>query len=95
MEYEGIKLDVDFLKSLSQDLTNDIKTLEVNIYEAAGHSFNIGSPKQLGEILFDQLKIGGSKIKKTKTGQYATGEEILSSLVKAHPIINKTSKHLC
>jgi DNA polymerase-1 len=88
MEYEGIKLDVDFLKSLSQDLTNDIKTLEVNIYEAAGHSFNIGSPKQLGEILFDQLKIGGSKIKKTKTGQYATGEEILSSLVKAHPIIN-------
>ena len=88
MEHEGIKLDVDFLKSLSQDLTNDIKALEVKIYEAAGHSFNIGSPKQLGEILFDQLKIGGSKIKKTKTGQYATGEEILSSLVNAHPIVN-------
>jgi DNA polymerase-1 len=87
MEYEGINLDVDFLKSLSQDLTNDIKSLEFKIYEAAGHSFNIGSPKQLGDILFEELKIGGSKPKKTKTGQYATGEEILSYLVKSHPIV--------
>lgn len=87
MEHEGIKLDIDFLKSLSGDLSNDIKSIETKIYEAAGHSFNIGSPKQLGDILFDQLKIGGNKIKKTKTGQYATGEEILSSLVKTHPIV--------
>lgn len=88
MEYEGINLDVNFLKSLSEDLSKDIKTLEFKIYETVGHSFNIGSPKQLGEILFDQLKIGGAKIKKTKTGQYATGEEILSNLVNAHPIVN-------
>ncbi len=87
METEGIRLDVDFLKSLSGDLSKDIKELETRIYETAGHSFNLASPKQLGEVLFDKLKIGGTKQKKTKTGQYATGEEVLSFFVKDHQIV--------
>ncbi len=87
MEKEGIRVDIDFLKSLSHDLGNDIKALETLIYETAGEQFNLASPKQLGDILFDKLKIGGAKQKKTKTGQYATGEEILSYLANDHPIV--------
>ncbi|OYQ36371.1 DNA polymerase I [Flavobacterium cyanobacteriorum] len=87
MEQEGIRLDVEYLKELSADLAADIKRLEQCIYEAAGESFNLGSPKQLGEILFDKLKIGGNKQKKTKTGQYATGEEVLSYLALTNPIV--------
>lgn len=87
MEQEGINLDVDFLKTLSADLASDIKKLEESIYEAAGETFNLGSPKQLGDILFDKLKIGGNKQKKTKTGQYATGEEVLSYLALTNPIV--------
>jgi DNA polymerase-1 len=87
MEQEGINLDVDYLKQLSAELTNDIKRLEEKIYECAGEKFNLGSPKQLGEILFDKLKIGGNKQKKTKTGQYATGEEVLSYLALTNPIV--------
>jgi len=87
METEGIRLDVNFLKSLSEDLNNDIKNLENRIYQTAGHSFNLASPKQLGEILFDKLKIGGTKQKKTKTGQYATGEEVLSFFAKDYLIV--------
>ena len=87
MEKEGIRVDVDFLKSLSHDLGNDIKKLETTIYEIAGEKFNLASPKQLGDILFDKLKIGGAKQKKTKTGQYATGEEILNYLVNEHEIV--------
>ena len=87
MEKEGIRVDVDFLKSLSHDLGNDIQKLETTIYEIAGEKFNLASPKQLGDILFDKLKIGGAKQKKTKTGQYATGEEILNYLVKEHEIV--------
>ena len=86
MELEGIKLDTDFLHSLSTELENDIKSLEKNIYEEAGEEFNIASPKQLGEILFDKLKLV-DKPKKTKTGQYATSEDILSYLAKDHEII--------
>lgn len=87
METEGVRLDTDFLKSLAAELDNDIKTFETKIYEAAGETFNLASPKQLGEILFDKLKIGGVKQKKTKTGQYATGEEVLSYLALTSPFV--------
>jgi len=86
MELEGINLDEEFLHSLSSDLNNDIATLEKKIYENAGAEFNIGSPKQLGEILFDKLKLV-EKPKKTKTGQYSTAEDVLSYLAKDHEII--------
>ncbi len=87
METEGIKLDVPYLKKLSEESTLEIKKLELKIYETAGHSFNLASPKQLGEILFDKLKIGAGKIKKTKTGQYATGEDVLTLYVNEHQIV--------
>ena len=87
MEREGIRVDIDFLKSLSATLDKDVKDLEKNIYETAGEKFNLASPKQLGDILFDKLKIGGAKQKKTKTGQYATGEEVLSYLANENPIV--------
>jgi DNA polymerase-1 len=87
MELEGIKLDVPFLKSMSVEMAVESKALEQKIYETAGEKFNLASPKQLGDILFDKLKIGGAKQKKTKTGQYATGEEILSYLEKDNPIV--------
>ena len=86
MELEGINLDKTFLNSLSEDLTNDIASLEKKIYKAAGVEFNIGSPKQLGEILFDKMKLV-DKPKKTKTGQYSTAEDVLSYLAKDHEII--------
>ena len=87
MESEGIRLDVPFLNSLSQKLEEDIKALEERIFQEADEVFNLASPKQLGDILFEKLKIGGSKPKKTKTGQYATGEEILSNLAAEHQIV--------
>lgn len=87
METEGINLDVPYLKELSAELAADSKVLEQRIYETAGQAFNLGSPKQLGEILFDKLQIGGTKQKKTKTGQYATGEEVLSYLAVDNPIV--------
>ncbi|HAT65367.1 MAG TPA: DNA polymerase I, partial [Flavobacteriaceae bacterium] len=86
MELEGINLDEGFLKSLSVELDSDIKKLETEIYEAAGETFNIASPKQLGEILFDKMKLV-DKPKKTKTGQYSTAEDVLSYLAKDHKII--------
>jgi DNA polymerase-1 len=86
MELEGINLDKDFLISLGADLETDIKTLEAKIYEAAGEQFNIASPKQLGEILFNKMKLV-DKPKKTKTGQYSTAEDVLSYLAKDHGII--------
>ncbi|MEQ8419128.1 MAG: DNA polymerase I, partial [Arenibacter algicola] len=76
----------DFLNSLAKDLDNDIKNLELKIYKEAGEEFNIASPKQLGEILFDKLKLV-DKPKKTKTGQYSTAEDVLSYLAKDHEII--------
>ncbi|RAJ11268.1 DNA polymerase I [Arenibacter echinorum] len=86
MEQEGINLDKAFLNSLAKDLDNDIKNLELKIYKEAGEEFNIASPKQLGEILFDKLKLV-DKPKKTKTGQYSTAEDVLSYLAKDHEII--------
>jgi DNA polymerase-1 len=87
MEMEGINLDVDFLKSMAVDMQKEIDLFELKIYETAGEKFNLASPKQLGDILFDKLKIGGTKQKKTKTGQYATGEEVLSYLANDNPIV--------
>ncbi len=86
MEKEGIRLDVDFLKNMSVDISKEIAQFEQKIFEEAGETFNLASPKQLGDILFDKLKIGGPKPKKTKTGQYKTGEEILSYLAKDYEI---------
>lgn len=88
MEMEGIKLDTVALKNLSTELETDIAVIDKEIQALAGTSFNISSPKQVGEILFEVLKIV-DKPKKTKTGQYATGEEILTKLTTKHPIINK------
>ncbi|WP_338357486.1 DNA polymerase I [Yeosuana marina] len=86
MELEGINLDEKFLNSLSEQLNADIQSLESQIFTQAGEEFNIASPKQLGDILFDKLKLV-DKPKKTKTGQYATSEDILSYLAKDHEII--------
>lgn len=86
MEIEGINLNTDFLNELSVDLTADIKRLEQNIYDQAGEEFNIASPKQLGPILFDKLKLV-DKPKKTKTGQYSTAEDVLSYLANDHQIV--------
>ncbi|WP_298761415.1 DNA polymerase I [uncultured Psychroserpens sp.] len=86
MELEGINLDKAFLNSLSEELNNDIATLEKKIYDAAGEEFNIASPKQLGVILFEKMKLV-DKPKKTKTGQYSTSEDVLSYLAKDHEII--------
>ena len=87
MELEGVNLDVPFLKELSVKHEAKLRELEAKIQEDAGEEFNLNSPKQLGEILFDKLQLD-PKAKKTKTGQYATGEEILSKLKDKHPIIN-------
>ena len=86
MELEGIRIDVPFLKSLSGDIEKDIFSLQQAVYEQAGEIFNLSSPKQLGDILFEKLKLI-SKPKKTKTGQYATSEEILSELAPKHKIV--------
>ncbi|QMU63363.1 MAG: DNA polymerase I [Flavobacteriaceae bacterium] len=86
MEIEGINLNTGFLKELSADLTEYIVTLEENIYTQAGEEFNIASPKQLGVILFEKMKLA-DKPKKTKTGQYSTAEDVLSYLAKEHQII--------
>lgn len=88
MEYEGVKVDEETLSQLSEELAVGSVQLEKEIYEIAGVNFNIASPKQLGEVLFDKLKLV-DKPKKTKTGQYATGEEILAGLANEHPIASK------
>ena len=86
MELEGINLDIDFLNGLSAELETDIQKAEKAIYEVAGEEFNIGSPKQLGIILFEKLNLV-EKPKKTKTGQYTTSEDVLSALAPKHQII--------
>ncbi len=87
MEYEGIKVDVDFLGEYSKELEKDAKKAEESVYKQAGVRFNLASPKQLGEVLFDKLKLDSSA-KKTKTGQYQTGEDVLLKLAaKGHQIV--------
>ena len=87
MEWEGINLDIIALNNMSKELVEELIHLETEIYSLAGEKFNISSPKQLGDIIFDKLKLG-NKPKKTKTGQYATGEDVLLKLAHKHKIID-------
>lgn len=88
MEYEGVKVDTSALEKMSKELDEESRRVQQEIFDIAGVDFNIGSPKQLGEILFDKLKLV-EKPKKTKSGQYATGEDILSKLADEHAIASK------
>jgi len=88
MEFEGIKIDVDFLADYSKQLEKEAKTAEESVYKQAGVRFNLASPKQLGEVLFEKLKLDPSA-KKTKTGQYQTGEDVLLKLAaKGNQIVD-------
>jgi DNA polymerase I len=89
MEYEGVRIDEKTLAKMSEELKKESEKVQKEIYKIAGQEFNIGSPKQLGEILFDKLKLGEGKIKKTKTGQYATGEDVLLKLADDNAIAKK------
>ncbi|WP_298299122.1 DNA polymerase I [Hydrotalea sp.] len=87
MEYEGVAIDVEFLKAYSKTLATEAKAAEESVYQQAGVRFNLASPKQLGEVLFDKLQLDPSA-KKTKTGQYQTGEDVLAKLAaKGHKIV--------
>tara|TARA_R110001632_G_scaffold190548_2_gene311198 strand:+ start:5770 stop:8634 length:2865 start_codon:yes stop_codon:yes gene_type:complete len=92
MEIEGINLNTDFLHELSVHLTEDISRLEKAIFEQAGEEFNIASPKQMGIVLFENMKLV-DKPKKTKTGQYSTAEDVLSYLAKDHQIIRDIQEY--
>jgi DNA polymerase-1 len=87
MEYEGIKVDMDFLQLYSKELEKDAKSAEEKVYTQAGSRFNLASPKQLGEVLFEKMQLD-PKAKKTKTGQYATGEDVLLKLANKHQIVD-------
>ena len=87
MEYEGVKIDEAFLNDYSKELDKEAKQCEERVYEQAGVRFNLASPKQLGEVLFDKLQLD-PKAKKTKTGQYATGEDVLLKLAGEHKIVD-------
>lgn len=86
MEKEGVKIDTNQLQEFSKELEKDIAALEATVHEKAGVKFNIASPKQLGEVLFDKLKLD-PKAKKTKTGQYQTGEDVLLALANKSDIV--------
>ncbi len=86
MEFEGIKIDENFLQKYSVELEGDAKRSEASVFEQCGVKFNLASPKQLGEVLFDLLKLD-EKAKKTKTGQYATGEDVLLKLAHKSPVV--------
>ncbi len=88
MEMNGVRLDTESLAQTSKELTERMNDIEHEIYELAGHSFNISSPRQVGDVLFGELKIV-EKPKKTKTGQYVTSEEVLQQLHAKHPIVGK------
>lgn len=92
MEYTGVAIDVAALNAAAEDMRSRIAALEQEIYALAGTEFNIGSPSQVGEVLFDRLKLD-AKTKKTKSGQYSTTEEILQKLVPLHPVVGKILKH--
>ena len=86
MEQAGVRIDVDMLKQAEEQLNGELQVLEQQIYTAAETTFNINSPKQVGEVLFDQLKLD-AKAKKSKTGQYSTSEEVLLALKPKHPVV--------
>ena len=88
MEANGVKIDSDNLRQISEQQALEIKGIENQIFEAAGTEFNIASPRQLGEVLFDKMGIK-APAKKTKTGQYPTGEEVLQKIINVHPIIQQ------
>ncbi len=88
MEFEGVRVDEEVLKKMSEALKTDSEKVQHEIFAIAGTEFNIGSPKQLGEVLFDKMKLV-DKTKKTKTGQYATGEDVLLKLAAEHEIAKK------
>ncbi len=92
MEAQGVKLSTDSLGKYTKDLQNDLDKIEKEIHDLAGEEFNVGSPKQLGEILFDKLKLD-SKAKKTKSKQYSTSEETLQKIADKHPIIEKVLEY--
>ena len=92
IERNGVLLDTEALKQSSAHFTAQMEQIEKEIYELAGETFNIASPKQVGEVLFDKLKIV-EKAKKTKTGQYVTSEEVLESLRHKHPVVEKILEH--
>ncbi|MBU6157717.1 MAG: DNA polymerase I [Bacteroidetes bacterium] len=86
MEWEGIGIDVPFLKDYAVSLDAEIKAAEKKVFDTSGFTFNLSSPKQLGEVLFEHLKLD-PKAKKTKTGQYATGEDVLQKLAHVSPVV--------
>jgi len=88
MESNGVKIDSDNLKQISEQMAKEIQEIENQIFEYAGERFNIASPRQLGEVLFEKMQIK-APAKKTKTGQYPTGEEVLMKVIDKHPIIQK------
>ena len=87
MEFEGIRVDTDFLREYSKELEREAKAAEERVYQQAGVRFNLASPRQLGEVLFEKLKLD-PKAKKTKTGQYATGEDVLVKMALQNPIVD-------
>ena len=92
MEKNGVRIDTDSLKETSEHFTSRMKQIEEEVHQIAGTDFNIASPKQVGEVLFDKLKIV-DKAKKTKTGQYVTSEDVLESLRGKHEIVGKILEH--
>lgn len=92
MERNGVRLDTEALSETGEQFRQRMQQLETEIYELAGHPFTITSPRQVGEVLFDELKLN-EKAKKTKSGQYSTGEEVLESIKHKHPIVEKILAH--
>lgn len=86
MEQEGVRMDVDMLRKAEHELTLEMNALEQQVYQLTNRSFNINSPKQVGEILFDELKLD-SRVKKSKSGNYSTSEEVLQSIKDKHPVV--------
>ncbi|HUB60230.1 MAG TPA: DNA polymerase I, partial [Puia sp.] len=87
MEFEGIRVDMDFLREYSKELEREARQAEERVYQQAGERFNLSSPKQLGEVLFEKMRLD-PKARKTRTGQYATGEDVLLKLAARHQIVD-------